>query len=303
MTTRPLLASLVAVGALAACAGPAYDPVTMDPDPIDRKHRASMSEMVVESGGARMNAILYLPQGPGPHPAAVLLHGFPGNERNLDLAQAMRRAGWAVLFFHYRGAWGSEGDFSFTHALEDVGAAVALLRSEGFTDAHDISSTRVALVGHSMGGFIALHSGSRLPDVACVASMAGANLGLMGQLAGNDPAAADATARRLEGWRGPVRGTSGERLVAEVAAHAEEFDTRRDAPALASRTLLLVAGGRDVVTPPDVHHAPLVAALADAGAPRVRAVTLDTDHAFSDRRIALAHLLVDWLDGECRASL
>jgi dipeptidyl aminopeptidase/acylaminoacyl peptidase len=276
MTTRPLLASLVAVGALAACAGPAYDPVTMDPDPIDRKHRASMSEMVVESGGARMNAILYLPQGPGPHPAAVLLHGFPGNERNLDLAQAMRRAGWAVLFFHYRGAWGSEGDFSFTHALEDVGAAVALLRSEGFTDAHDISSTRVALVGHSMGGFIALHSGSRLPDVACV---------------------------RLEGWRGPVRGTSGERLVAEVAAHAEEFDTRRDAPALASRTLLLVAGGRDVVTPPDVHHAPLVAALADAGAPRVRAVTLDTDHAFSDRRIALAHLLVDWLDGECRASL
>jgi len=52
-----------------------------------------------------------------------------------------------------------------------------------------------------------------------------------------------------------------------------------------------------------VHHAPLVSALAGAGASRVRAVTLDTDHAFSDRRIALAHLLVDWLDRECRPAL
>jgi dipeptidyl aminopeptidase/acylaminoacyl peptidase len=303
MTTHPLVASLVALVALAACAGPAYDPVTMDPDPLDREHRASMAEMTVDSGGARLNAILYSPQGRGPHPAAVLLHGFPGNERNLDLAQAMRRAGWAVLFFHYRGAWGSQGDFSFVHAVEDVAAAVALLRSRDFAEAHGISSRRLALVGHSMGGFLALHAGSRQPDVGCVASMAGANLGLMGQLVGNDPAAADATAARLDGWRGPIRGTSGARLVAEVAENALVFDTRRDAAALASRAVLLVAGSRDAVTPPEVHHAPLVSALAEAGASRVRAVTLDTDHAFSDRRIALAHLLVDWLDGECRSAL
>ena len=56
---------------------------------------------------------------PGEDPV-LLLHGFPGNERNLDLAQALRRAGWTVVFFHYRGAWGSGGDFSFAHVLEDV---------------------------------------------------------------------------------------------------------------------------------------------------------------------------------------
>ena len=55
----------------------------------------------------------------------VLLHGLPGNEQNLDLAQAIRRAGWNVLTLHYRGAWGSPGQFSLQHVLEDADAAVA----------------------------------------------------------------------------------------------------------------------------------------------------------------------------------
>ena len=55
----------------------------------------------------------------------VLLHGFPGEERNLDLAHALGRSGWSVLFFHYRGAWGSEGAFSFRNVIGDVKAAVS----------------------------------------------------------------------------------------------------------------------------------------------------------------------------------
>ena len=59
----------------------------------------------------------------------ILLHGFPGNERNLDLAQAIRRSGWNAVFFHYRGAWGSGGVFSFEqsdHAFS--GQRIALAR-------------------------------------------------------------------------------------------------------------------------------------------------------------------------------
>ncbi len=40
----------------------------------------------------RSTAMAYIPAGAGPHPTVVLLHGLPGNEKNLDLAQAMRRA-------------------------------------------------------------------------------------------------------------------------------------------------------------------------------------------------------------------
>ena len=79
--------------------------------------RASMETMQIPSHGALMNALVYVAAGAGPHPAVILLHGFPGNERNLDLAQDIRRAGWDVLYFNYRGSWGTPGNFSFGHAV------------------------------------------------------------------------------------------------------------------------------------------------------------------------------------------
>ena len=88
-----------------------------------------MQSFQIPSHGALLNAFVYVAAGAGPHPAVVLLHGFPGNERNLDLAQDIRRAGWDVLYFDYRGSWGSPGDFSFSHGIEDTAAAVDYLRS------------------------------------------------------------------------------------------------------------------------------------------------------------------------------
>lgn len=279
----------------------AYDPVTMDPasDPV---FPARMDELAIESEGASLNAILYVAQGPGLHPAVVLLHGFPGNERNLDLAQAVRRAGWNVLFFHYRGAWGSEGDFSFTHVLEDVGNAVALLGDPPFASEHGIDPERIALVGHSMGGFAALVAGSENAAVDCIASIAGVNLGRRALAARADPEQLLAAARGLDAGTKPLRGTSGAALVSEAADNAERFDPIAHVDALSRRALLLVAGTRDSVVPIISNHAPLVKALEAHGAPRLRAVELDADHAFSDKRIELAHLLVDWLEGDCRAA-
>ena len=77
-----------------------------------------------------MNALLFVAAGKGPHPTVILMHGLPGNERNLDLAQAIRRAGWDVLTFTYRGAWGSAGDFSISNAMEDTAAALDFARSD-----------------------------------------------------------------------------------------------------------------------------------------------------------------------------
>ena len=70
---------------------------------------ASTPAVTFSSGGETLPGVLHVPAGPGPHPVVVLLHGFPGNERNFDLAQSLRRAGYATLVFHYRGAWGSPG--------------------------------------------------------------------------------------------------------------------------------------------------------------------------------------------------
>lgn len=271
----------------------------MDPEPIDANHPAGIAEFAFESHGSKLNAILYLAQGAGPHPTAILLHGFPGNERNLDLAQVLRRVGWNVLFFHYRGAWGSEGEFSFDHALEDVATSIALVGSTDFVEEHRGDAHRIALVGHSMGGFLALFGASESAAVDCVASLAGANLGLVGRALREDPTAAERAAATLDGWSGPLHGARGDLLAARVQKNADAWDTTQRAAALARKHVLMVAGSRDVVTPPSVHHEPLVQALQDAGARSLRTEVLPTDHAFSDRRIALARLLSDWISKDC----
>src|SRR4051794_34273519 len=74
--------------------------VTGDPR-RDAAHPARNRQLLIDSRGAKMNALFLLASGAGRHPTMLLLHGLPGNERNLDLAQVVRRAGWNVLTFTY----------------------------------------------------------------------------------------------------------------------------------------------------------------------------------------------------------
>ena len=278
--------------------GAAFDPVSMDPPETDAAHPAGIVELAIESHGAPMNAIVYQAPGAGPHPTVVLLHGFPGNERNLDLAHAIRRGGWNVVFFHYRGAWGSPGDFSFGHVLEDVASVVDWTQSEA-AGALRIDPETIALVGHSMGGFAALRAGADHDRVDCIVSLAGANFAGRGRAANADPKAAEAIAAALDQWRAPLAGTSGQALVAEIADDVDRFDLVRQAPALAGKRLLLVAGTRDRTTPPAEHHAPLVAALEAVGATQLATEVYDADHAFSSQRVALARRVTSWLADRC----
>lgn len=287
------------VAPAAARSTAATDPVTSDPATIDPAFPATIEEVGIASGESYMVGIVYVAQGVGPHPLVILLHGYPGDERNADLAQSLRRAGFDVLLFHYRGAWGSQGKFSFSNALEDVSSALAEAHSASFAKRFRSDPSRVVLVGHSMGGFLAIMAASEDPGVRCVASLAGANLGLLGLAAANPDRRAEFE-KALGGWSGPIRGASGKKLVAELIKNADRFDTTRRTAALAARPVLLVAGSRDTVTPASIHHDPLVAAFAAAGAKHTRSVVLDADHAFSDKRIALAHAVVDWIGTECR---
>jgi predicted alpha/beta-fold hydrolase len=102
-------------------------PVFTDP-PVDIAHPAAMTVLHIPSHGVLINGLIYQPSGPGPHPTLIICHGLPGNEKNLDLAQAVRRAGWNAVSFNYRGSWGSPGVFRFTQTLGDAQAVLAFLR-------------------------------------------------------------------------------------------------------------------------------------------------------------------------------
>src|SRR5213075_2909546 len=122
-----LIMASLAANATAVAAPPARAAIT-DPS-RDARHPTANKQLLIPSHGSGMNALLFEASGKGPHPTVILMHGLPGNERNLDLAQAIRRVGWDVLAFTYRGAWGSPGDFSISNAMEDTRAALDFARS------------------------------------------------------------------------------------------------------------------------------------------------------------------------------
>jgi predicted alpha/beta-fold hydrolase len=88
-----------------------FNPVTQD-IPSDPQNPASMAPVIFESDGSKILGTMFIASGAELHPVIVLLHGFPGNEVNYDLAHAFKRQGFNVLVFHYRGCWGSEGNYS-----------------------------------------------------------------------------------------------------------------------------------------------------------------------------------------------
>ncbi len=80
--------------------GAAPPPAVITDPPRDPAHAAHMRVLHIPSGGERINGVVYSPSGVGAHPTFVLLHGLPGNEQNLDRAQAVRHPGWNVVTLH-----------------------------------------------------------------------------------------------------------------------------------------------------------------------------------------------------------
>ncbi|MEU8107831.1 alpha/beta fold hydrolase [Nonomuraea muscovyensis] len=269
-----------------------FDPLAADP-PHDPDFPASTPALTFTSGGASLLGVLHVPAGRGPHPVVVLLHGFPGDERNFDLAQVLRRAGYASLVFHYRGSWGVGGSWSWGHVLEDTAAVVAGLH--GLAAAHRLDPRRLVLIGHSMGGFAALMTAAAEPSVAAVASVAAFDFGTVAALCRADPSVRASYVEAFTGELGPLRGTSGEALVSEMEAAGDSWRLAGLAPRLADRSVLLIGTSLDTVTPNDVHHDPVVAAYQAQPVKHLEHHLFATDHALSDHRVTLARTILSFL--------
>ncbi len=61
--------------------------IARESDPVsDADYPPAIEELQFAIEGDRVSGISYLANGKGPHPTLVLVHGFPGNEKNLDIA-------------------------------------------------------------------------------------------------------------------------------------------------------------------------------------------------------------------------
>ncbi len=157
-------------------------PAIFTDPPADKSHPAAMQVLHIPSHGVNINGLIYSPPGAGPHPTLVLCHGLPGNEKNLDLAQAVRRAGWNAVTFNYRGSWGSPGQFRFVHNPEDAASVLAFLREPANAAKYGIDTKRMVLAGHSMGGWVTALTAGRDPHLAGIILISMGDMSLVGAL-------------------------------------------------------------------------------------------------------------------------
>jgi uncharacterized protein len=283
------LAGVLAAGPVLAAAPPPADlPAAIYTDPpADPAHPARMAVLHIPSHGVDINGLAYVAAGAGLHPAVVLLHGLPGNEKNLDLAQAIRRAGWTVVSFNYRGSWGSPGDFRFSQTLQDADAVLAYVRDPANAQALGIDTGRLVIVGHSMGGWVSADTAAHDHGLAGLVTI---SAGDMARVAA-EPLAERVRlmADNMESLAGVTPLSMAEEVVPATRGHAMPDD----APGLTATPYLALTADDGLAADTDT----LVAGVRAHGGTRVTPLHVATDHAWSDRRVALEAAVITWLQG------
>lgn len=236
----------------------------------------------VSGDGVRLAGTLTVPKSPGPHPAALLVGGFGPHDRDGRLqgdsyarwSEALTARGVAVLRYDKRGIADSEGGnlawLDRTLLEADAAAAVRVLAARP-----EVDRSRVAIVGHSQGGDIALIAGTAVPSVRRVVTMAAparplsayarTSLTALRALAGNRAAAAIASAnpvRDAARLRAPLLIVHG---TADNTVPVTDANLLRNARRSAGRPTLraIVPGlGHQLLTPDERPPAGLVARIA-----------------------------------------
>ena len=138
--------------------------------PIDRKDVA-----YTRPRGKEIMLDLHVPEGDGPFPAAILIHGggFDSGSRVRNVAQLpepLATANFAWFSIDYRLA----PEFHFPEARADVEAAIMWVKVNAKTYKVDVN--KIVLIGESAGGFLVNYAGThetRATKVAAVVDFYG----------------------------------------------------------------------------------------------------------------------------------
>ena len=253
------------------------------------------AEVTILSHGKRLPAIFYGAEGEGPHPTAILLHGYPGNEKNLDVAQDMRDAGWNVIFFHYRGAWGAEGNFSFTSSEQDVTAVTKFFKIPSNAKKFKINAKQISYIGHSMGGHMAVAGMLENPETRCGVIYDGANIGVTFNSSDKEVLALWASYAdslfMLRGWSGEVSSK-------ELTEKGEQLDLIPRSHKIADRPILFIPADSKVIPIAEIDA--VANAMRKVKGNRVHYKIIKDDHSFNNSRSKLIKVTREFLNTNCR---
>ena len=233
---------------------------------------ANTDGIIFHSHGSKLLGTLYRPHGDGKKPTVLLLHGIPGNEKNVDLAYVLRDAGWNAVTFHYRGCWGSEGNYSLNGIVDDTIAAIDYLSGRD-----DVDMTRFAIVGMSLGGWGVVAAAARDDRIRAVVS-------INPLVDPNDYVIGEEYA---ESFAAMLNGITPRELRSQWMSLTPLQDI---ANKLANRPTLLITGEADELFSIE-HQKVLADALSSIEWWRIANGT----HTFGDHRTIMVRGIVDWL--------
>jgi uncharacterized protein len=264
-------------------AGLSFVPAETPPEPADyyvppdyvQPEAFVEHEVTVGEGQWALPGTLTLPQGDGPFPGLVLVHGSGPSDRDetvgfykpfRDLAWGLASQGIAVLRYEKRTqeypqevAATLEELTVQEETVDDALAAVSLLR-----ETEEIDTRRIYVLGHSLGAMLVPRMGAQDPDIAGFVLLAGAArpledlfleqmnyiLNVDGGVTEQEQASLDQIEEQVARVKDPdlSASTPASDLPLGVPAHYW-LDLRGYAPADAARRLevplLILQGGRD----------------------------------------------------------
>src|SRR4051812_17391896 len=123
-----------------------------------------------QPGGKKLYLDVHVPDGPGPFPAAILVHGggFDEGSKSTNprpLFEPLAQAGYAWFSVDYRMA----PEFRFPQAMEDLDSAIKWVKANAAT--YHVDPAKIALIGESAGGFLVNYAGTHYTKETRVAAV------------------------------------------------------------------------------------------------------------------------------------
>ena len=254
----------------------------------------SSEGILIPGNRGKLFAHCYYPGGTDPKPAVIVCHGIPGNEKLLDFSIWFREHGFCTVNFHYSGSWGSEGDYSVRHCMEDTKTVVEYVQKN---ENGRFDTDNIFVVGHSLGGLMASYAISSLDAVKGGAVLAPFNV-----KAASDPVVTGNGESFLndlftggceEAWLCNFRK---DEFVSDLLAEPEKYDLNTYAKGLSVKPTFLVTCVFDEVCMKSVHGGRLAEEIRQCGG---RGEFLykeyETDHCFNSLRNEVKKDISDFL--------
>jgi pimeloyl-ACP methyl ester carboxylesterase len=204
------------------------------------------------------------------------------------------------MTFHYSGSWGSDGDYSLAHDLEDANTVLDFILAD---EVHNFDKSRIFAVGHSLGGFVCGQLTAKRPEIRGGVLLMPCDIGRILDVKQEDAQAYLTILDVLNDSAWWLTGATGEGLRQEAESNAEDFRLESVANKLAQKPLLCVGGELDIYTPPHLFCDPLENAIRAAGGTKLQSVRYPTDHHFADYRLTVAERVETFLAGLNSTSL